>query len=252
MNRKNTVIAISVILLAVAISVLLTSCSLSSPNLSDETLDGVYTADNMGLSSSANKKTKKLIDEVLTTAHTIYYITPFSIDYPLDGSVFPPDLVAPTILRNDREDEVGAWLVDVTFEGSDGRLCVITASNPLSPPVIDQACIADYNELPKQKTSNNWTPEPALWEAIINESSKTPAWFNLGIMQEKLSDDKSAITSYNKALTYDPNNSWAINRLARVYVLSKNRALRNIPRAVKLAEKACYMSNYREPALLEV
>ena len=35
-----------------------------------------------------------------------------TIDYPLEGSLFPPELVAPTFLWHDPVDEVGLWLID--------------------------------------------------------------------------------------------------------------------------------------------
>ena len=46
---------------------------------------------------------------------------PVTLDYPLEGSVFPPEIVAPTVLWHDPLPDAGLWLFDVSFE-SIGRL----------------------------------------------------------------------------------------------------------------------------------
>ncbi|MFC1509801.1 hypothetical protein ACFL60_09000, partial [Candidatus Omnitrophota bacterium] len=78
------------------------------------------------------------------------------------------------------------------------------------------------------------------------------AHFTLGVMQERLGKSSKAIASHEKAIQFDPNNFWAINRLARSFLLSKDPKVRNIGKALEFAEKACTISHYREPALLEI
>src|SRR5271157_6548564 len=38
-----------------------------------------------------------------------------TIDYPLDGSVFPPDMAAPTFLWRDPAPNADSWQIDVSF-----------------------------------------------------------------------------------------------------------------------------------------
>jgi len=89
-------------------------------------------------------------------------------------------------------------------------------------------------------------------KAIESYPDYSPGYYSLGMVQERLGNVREAVKSYKSAIRLDPQNFWAQNRLARTYVLSDDPSLRNIPEAVKLAEKACSISNYQEPALLEI
>ena len=40
-----------------------------------------------------------------------------TIDYPLDGSIFPPDFAAPTFLWRDEDPGVTNWTIEVQFAG---------------------------------------------------------------------------------------------------------------------------------------
>ncbi|MBN2272606.1 MAG: tetratricopeptide repeat protein [Sedimentisphaerales bacterium] len=64
-----------------------------------------------------------------------------TIEYPLDGTLFPPDICAPTFLWKDDDNRCDGWLVSVEFEGGARR-------------------INAFVEQPR------WTPEPPDWEAM--------------------------------------------------------------------------------------
>jgi hypothetical protein len=44
-------------------------------------------------------------------------LAPIRIDYPSDGSIFPPDIVAPTFLWRDPSGGAATWRIHVTFAG---------------------------------------------------------------------------------------------------------------------------------------
>src|ERR1039458_3472893 len=50
---------------------------------------------------------------------------PIVIDYPADGSVFPPDMVAPTFLWRDSAPGAVSWQIDVSF--ADGSAAIHAA-----------------------------------------------------------------------------------------------------------------------------
>jgi tetratricopeptide (TPR) repeat protein len=72
------------------------------------------------------------------------------ITYPLDGSLFPPEISAPTFRWKDEDPRSDLWLVSV--ESADGR--------------------GRINDLAAQP---EWRPEPAVWESIKSRSRETPA-----------------------------------------------------------------------------
>ena len=38
-----------------------------------------------------------------------------TIDYPLEGSIFPPEITPPTFLWHDRSETAKRWVVEVSF-----------------------------------------------------------------------------------------------------------------------------------------
>src|SRR3954462_4456372 len=42
-------------------------------------------------------------------------LTAIAIDYPAEGSIFPPDMVAPTFLWRETNESATVWQIDVAF-----------------------------------------------------------------------------------------------------------------------------------------
>ena len=40
---------------------------------------------------------------------------PITIDYPLEGSIFPPEITAPTFLWHDPAETATVWLIEAAF-----------------------------------------------------------------------------------------------------------------------------------------
>jgi len=72
------------------------------------------------------------------------------IQYPLEGTLFPPDIGAPCFRWKDDDIHSDLWLVTVGFADGQRRL----------------NCFAQQSE---------WRPEPAVWEKIKGRSRETPA-----------------------------------------------------------------------------
>lgn len=53
--------------------------------------------------------------------------SPIVVDYPLEGSLFPPDSVAPALQWRDTEPAATAWRIDFTFGGSHTSPTVLVA-----------------------------------------------------------------------------------------------------------------------------
>ncbi|MBL7153174.1 MAG: tetratricopeptide repeat protein [Phycisphaerae bacterium] len=73
-----------------------------------------------------------------------------TIEYPLDGVLFPPDICAPTFRWKDDNGDCDTWLVSIEFEGGAERInCLVRQSD--------------------------WTPKPMVWEAIKKRSVQKQA-----------------------------------------------------------------------------
>jgi len=95
-----------------------------------------------------------------------------TVDYPLEGSVFPPDLCAPTFLWHDRDNTVNAWLIDVAFEGHPKHVYAVTSGKRTRRP-IDPRCVTDGNvwtEPAYEASAKAWTPDERTWSIIKHRS----------------------------------------------------------------------------------
>ncbi|HEX6850444.1 MAG TPA: tetratricopeptide repeat protein [Candidatus Polarisedimenticolaceae bacterium] len=96
------------------------------------------------------------------------------VDYPLDGSAFPPDFAAPTVLWH---DDTGATHWRVTLAPAAGATLVTEVpGGPKPAGTIDERCVSVTNRLPEptpyQATARAWRPPAATWEAIRSRPGK--------------------------------------------------------------------------------
>ena len=102
-----------------------------------------------------------------------------AIDYPLQGSIFPPEITAPTFIWHDAAPNATRWRIEITF--SDHSPSIHLQSNGEAPSIgqIDRRCISATNELPKltpeQAASHTWVPDEPAWRAIKKHSVAGPA-----------------------------------------------------------------------------
>ncbi len=101
-----------------------------------------------------------------------------TIDYPLDGSIFPPEIVPPTLLWHDETPGADAWLVAFVLNDGESWLGALVPGD--SPPEgeIDPRCLTETNEVyrgtPYQRTAKAWTVHRQLWEKVKQRSVEAP------------------------------------------------------------------------------
>jgi Flp pilus assembly protein TadD len=105
---------------------------------------------------------------------------PITVDYPLEGSVFPPEFPPPTVQWRDASERATAWTIDVAFgEGASPSLRAESKGEPLQVGETDPRAVGPTNELPKltpeQAAARTWVPDVATWEAIKKGSTEKPA-----------------------------------------------------------------------------
>jgi tetratricopeptide (TPR) repeat protein len=104
---------------------------------------------------------------------------PIIIDYPAEGSIFPPDMTAPTFLWRDSAEGVTLWLIDVAFADGSAPVQVKPRAERMRIGEIDPQCVAKTNELPKltpqQAEARTWMPDVVTWTAIKKHSVGSPA-----------------------------------------------------------------------------
>ena len=98
-----------------------------------------------------------------------------TIDYPLDGSVFPPEITPPTFLWRDDSGSAKRWVIKVTFANRTGGIRVEAPGYSLQVSEIDPKAGSgeDLAQLtPRKIATRTWRPDAATWAKIKSRSLK--------------------------------------------------------------------------------
>ncbi|NQT14679.1 MAG: tetratricopeptide repeat protein, partial [Planctomycetes bacterium] len=138
--------------------------------LLDEADDAVLAAGSEEVRSTAERELAEVIRAVAQAAEKAGELESLTVDYPLDETVFPPEIVAPTFLWHEPDEQADTWLLDVGLGDGAEHLYVLSPGNPPPAGEIDPECITKSNEIyrptPYQAAARSWTPNGELWAAI--------------------------------------------------------------------------------------
>jgi len=102
-----------------------------------------------------------------------------SIDYPQDGSIFPPEIMPPQFLWRDAAIGVGLWRIDVTFGDGTPPILATSEGERVRIGKIDPDCVASTNApptlTPEMAAAHSWRPDTATWHAIQRHSVSSVA-----------------------------------------------------------------------------
>ena len=102
-----------------------------------------------------------------------------TIDYPEEGSIFPPEITPPTFIWHDAAPHATAWVIDVAFSDGSPAMEVKAPGERLHIGEIDPRCVGNTNKLPEltpqQAAAWTWRPDEATWAAIKQHSRERPA-----------------------------------------------------------------------------
>jgi len=102
---------------------------------------------------------------------------PISIDYPEDGSIFPPGITPPTFLW--RDGPASTWTIDIAFADQAPLVHVHANGERMRIGAIDPEAVSNTNEppqlTPQQAASWIWTPDATTWKTIQSHSTAKPA-----------------------------------------------------------------------------
>ena len=103
-----------------------------------------------------------------------------TIDYPLDNSIFPPEITPPTFLFRDPSG-ADHWVIDVSFKGRPDNIHVNAAGEHWKIGEVDpQTGMPELTRLPaKEAATRTWKPDAATWAKIKNGSRESPATISI-------------------------------------------------------------------------
>jgi Flp pilus assembly protein TadD len=101
-----------------------------------------------------------------------------TVDYPRDGSIFPPEFPPPEFLWRDGAQTATAWTVEVTQAGGQPVASARTSGPPMRIGKIDPRCVSPTNKppslTPEQAAAHTWRPDAAVWAEIKKNSVEGP------------------------------------------------------------------------------
>ncbi len=102
-----------------------------------------------------------------------------TIDYPEEGSIFPPEITSPTFLWRDGEKAARVWRIDISFADGSAAIHTTAEGERMHIGEIDPSCIAATNRppslTPRQAAARTWVPAAATWESIKRHSTNGAA-----------------------------------------------------------------------------
>jgi Flp pilus assembly protein TadD len=102
-----------------------------------------------------------------------------TVDYPAEGSVFPPEFPAPTWLWRDGSDRATWWAINIAFSDGAPAIRVESTGEGMRVGDSDPRCVSATNKppalTPEQAAAHTWVPDGATWAAIKKHSVDRPA-----------------------------------------------------------------------------
>lgn len=102
-----------------------------------------------------------------------------TIDYPAEGSIFPPEFPAPTWLWRDGSTQATAWEVEVSFTDGAPAIRLESEGARMTVGAIDPRASSSNNRPPQlteeQVAAHTWTPDTTTWSTIKKHSVEHPA-----------------------------------------------------------------------------
>jgi hypothetical protein len=91
-----------------------------------------------------------------------------------------------------------------------------------------------------------------LTKAVQLNPNNENANYNLGLVLVQKGENEKAITYFRKAMQMRPDSPYTMINLAYLLATSKNPELRNGAEALRLAKRACELTNYSNPEMLRI
>jgi tetratricopeptide (TPR) repeat protein len=88
-------------------------------------------------------------------------------------------------------------------------------------------------------------------EALRMNADRAEVYANLGTAYNQLGKYELAIQNWNKSIEIEPNNANVLNDMAWLLATTSDVSVRDTDRAIDLAKRACELTNYKNPGILD-
>ena len=99
-------------------------------------------------------------------------VSPVVVDYPTEGSLFPPDIIAPLFQWRDRDSGAITWRIEINFADRSHAIDLRTPDEKMKMGELDTS-LTGYvppTLTPEQQEAHTWRPDPKVWDRIKKHS----------------------------------------------------------------------------------
>ena len=104
-------------------------------------------------------------------------VAAITVDYPEEGSLFPPEITPPTFLWRDPSGTATTWRIRIAFAGGGPDIQLHSRGERMRVGEIDDSYggFVPPTLAPDQAAAHTWKPDAGIWVAIQTRSSGHPA-----------------------------------------------------------------------------
>ncbi|HUX44714.1 MAG TPA: tetratricopeptide repeat protein [Terracidiphilus sp.] len=93
-------------------------------------------------------------------------VVPLSVDYPLNGTLFPQEITPPNFLWHDPSTAATRWKVTVHFAGEAPAIQLVVPGDLLKMGHVDPQAGPAQGLAPQQASTHTWRPDAVTWARI--------------------------------------------------------------------------------------
>jgi hypothetical protein len=99
------------------------------------------------------------------------------VDYPSQGSIFPPDIIPPLFQWRDSAPNAAIWHIEVRFGERAPQIDVWSSGEKMQVGELDNSLVGYVPPTlnPEQAEAHTWRPDERLWGIIKDHSVRQPA-----------------------------------------------------------------------------
>jgi tetratricopeptide (TPR) repeat protein len=100
-----------------------------------------------------------------------------SIDLPVNGTIYPPDLIPPQFAWRDINPAATVWRIEIIFGEKNRPIQIWAAGEKMQVGPVDDTLVGYVPPTltPEQAADHTWRPDPKTWETIKKHSVTQPA-----------------------------------------------------------------------------
>ncbi len=104
-------------------------------------------------------------------------LSPITVDYPAEGSIFPPDIIAPVFQWRDADPTAATWRIEITFADRAPGIRLWSEGEKLQIGELDTTLVGFVPPTltPEQEAGHTWRPDPRTWANIKKHSARALA-----------------------------------------------------------------------------